>query len=369
MLELRPDLIHVNDWQTGLIPALLKLEYQGAPIFENLASLLTIHNLAYQGSFWHWDMLLTGLDWKHFNWKEMEFYGRLNLLKTGIVFSDAINTVSPTYALEIQTAEHGCGLDGVLRHRGSVLSGILNGIDKEVWNPATDGLLAVNYDVDSWQSGKHACKVALQEERNLEVRADWPLIGIVGRLETQKGWSLIIPVMKNWLATLNAQWVVLGTGQTEYQTALAGLQRKHPNKLSVEIGFSNELAHRIESAADIFLMPSQYEPCGLNQQYSLAYGAVPVVRRTGGLADTVVHATESTIADQTANGFLFLDFSVEAMERALIEAVSVYFKQPQIWQQIVRTGMKQDWSWSSSAKKYARLYEQTTSKSRSKQMV
>ncbi len=359
LLDWCPDLIHANDWQTGLIPALLKTEVEATPFYENIASLLTIHNLAYQGSFWHWDMLLTGIDWKHFNWKEMECFGRLNLLKTGIVFADAINTVSPTYALEIQTAEHGCGLDGVLRHRSNVLSGILNGIDDEEWDPAKDSMIVVNYDANSWQSGKLACKTALQRERGLKVDPAAPMIGIVGRLASQKGWSLIVEVMEKWLAKTEVQWVVLGTGQPEYHTSLSNLARQYPDKLGLELGFSNRLAHQIESAADLFLMPSQYEPCGLNQMYSLTYGTVPVVRATGGLADTVVDATEEAIQNRTANGFCFENFVAEELDVALTRAVGMYLGYPEIWQQIVLTGMKQDWSWATSAKQYARLYEQT----------
>ena len=369
LLDWQPDLVHANDWQTGLIPALLKTEYSGTPFYENMASLLTIHNLAYQGSFWHWDMLLTGMDWKHFNWKEMEFFGRLNLLKTGIVFADAINTVSPTYAAEIQTQEHGCGLEGILRHRSDVLSGILNGIDKNEWNPATDSHLVVNYDASSWRQGKSACKAAMQKERGLPENGDAPLIGVVGRLASQKGWGLIIHVMQKWLNESDVQWVVLGTGQPEYHDALRSLAERYPNKLSVELGFSNKLAHQIESASDIFLMPSQYEPCGLNQMYSLAYGTIPIVRTTGGLADTVIDASEDAITTGIANGFSFHDFNAGELDHAVSRAVGMYRAFPQIWEQLVQTGMKQDWTWTASAKKYSRLYEQTVARKLSHQQV
>ncbi len=367
ILDWSPDLIHANDWQTGLIPALLKTEFAGTPVYENIATLLTIHNLAYQGNFWHWDMLLTGLDWKYFNWNQMEFFGQLNLLKTGIVFADAINTVSPTYAAEIQTEEHGCGLDGVLRSRGNVLSGILNGIDGHDWNPATDSQLAVNYDLDSWQQGKAACKAALQEEAGLPQISNIPLIGIIGRLASQKGWSLILPVMDQWLRYSDAQWIVLGTGQPEFQAALSELASQFPQQLALKLGFSNRLAHRIESAADIFLMPSEYEPCGLNQQYSLAYGTVPVVRQTGGLADTVVDARPDTIGNGSANGFSFREFKAEHLDATLHRAVDTYLRHADIWRKLVVTGMGQDWSWSASARKYQRLYEQTIARKLSPQ--
>ena len=361
LMDWQPDLLHANDWQTGLLPALLKTEMAGLPFYENIASLITIHNLAYQGNFWHWDMLLTGIDWKYFNWKQMEFFGQLNLLKTGIVFSDAINTVSPTYAMEIQTSEHGCGLEGVLRHRSDVLSGILNGIDKQDWNPSTDKHLVVNYDINSWEEGKAACKTAFQADRGLSQEARVPLIGIVGRLASQKGWSLIIDVMRNWLPSANVQWAILGTGQAEYHEALQQLAEYYPDKLSVELAFSNESAHRIESAADMFLMPSEYEPCGLNQLYSLAYGTVPVVRETGGLADTIVDASENSIGNRVANGFSFKQFDSNELDVAVTRAVGMYNGFPEIWSQLVTTGMRQDWSWTASARKYQRLYEQTVS--------
>lgn len=362
LMEWQPDLIHLNDWQTGLIAALLKTEFAGTPFYENIATLLTIHNLAYQGSFWHWDMLLTGIDWKHFNWKEMEFFGRLNLLKTGIVFSDSINTVSPTYAIEIQTSKHGCGLDGVLRHRSDVLSGILNGIDDDQWNPSKDPHLVVNYDLNSWEQGKAACKAAMQTERNLPIDPNVPMVGIIGRLASQKGWSLILDVMNRWLPHSNVQWVILGTGQPEYHSALSSLAKTYPDKLSVELGFSNKLAHQIESAADIFLMPSQYEPCGLNQQYSLAYGTIPVVTRTGGLADTVVDASEAALQQGIANGFIMERFAADELDVALTRAVGMHRDFKDLWKKLIVNGMKQDWSWATSARKYVRLYEQTVSR-------
>lgn len=365
-LDWQPDLLHVNDWQTGLIPAILQSEYSGNEGWDRTPALMTIHNLAYQGNFWHWDMLLTGLDWKYFNWEQMEFFGQLNLLKTGLVFADAINTVSPTYASEIQTSEHGCGLEGVLRSRSDVLSGILNGIGSE-WDPATDPHLAVNYDANSWEAGKAACKAALRSKRCLPQRPEVPLIGLIGRLAEQKGWSLILPVMESWLGQVDAQWIVLGTGQPEYHDALQELAARHPESLSLELGFSAELAHQIESAADMFLMPSRYEPCGLNQQYSLAYGTPPIVRATGGLADTVVDAIEENIVRGTANGFSFAGFTVPELESAMGRAVEMYYQRKETWKQLVTNGMNQDWTWTSSARRYERLYQQTIARKRAHQ--
>jgi starch synthase len=359
-LELELDVIHCNDWQTGLIPALLKIEYSKTDRFRDVASLLTIHNLAYQGSFWHWDMLLTGLDWKYFNWHQMECYGRLNLLKTGIVFADSINTVSPRYAQEIQGSELGCGLDGILQQRREVLSGIINGVDYSIWNPATDLHLPRTYDVDSWQEGKAACKAALQLEMSLPVEPDVPLIGIVGRLSDQKGWSLITAVLEQWLQFGDAQWAILGVGEQKLQRVLSRLADQYPDKVSVRLQFSEPLAHRIEAGSDMELMPSRYEPCGLNQLYSLKYGTVPVVHETGGLADTIVDASEDAIENRTATGFSFESFDMDSLDAILRRACDVLRFQPDVWSQIVETGMRQDWSWTKSAREYERLYEATT---------
>ena len=357
VLGLEPDIVHANDWQTGLIPTYLKTEFAGTPPYDDITSVYTIHNMAYQGHFWHWDMLLTGLDWKYFNWREMEYFGQLNLLKSGIVFSDYLTTVSPTYAKEIQTVEQGCGLEGVLQNRADVLTGILNGIDTSVWNPASDPNITAKYTKKDWQAGKRACKAALQKQLKLEIHPDRPLIGIVGRLATQKGWSLIIPVMRQWLATIDAQWVILGTGQPEFEAALSQLQKKYPKKLSVNLKFANPLAHQIEAASDIFLMPSQYEPCGLNQLYSMAYGTIPVVRRTGGLADTVVDANANNVEKKLATGFCFDAFLSESLEQALARTVCCYGGSRTVWNQIVEQGMSRDWSWSASALAYESMYE------------
>lgn len=361
VLEIAPDIIHLNDWQTGLVPALLETEYRSNPIYENIASLITVHNLAYQGSFSGESMWLTGIDWKYFNWTQMEFYGSLNLLKTGLVFSDAINTVSPTYAKEIQTHEQGCGLEMVLQHRSEDLFGILNGIDPKIWNPALDPFIAKQFDPDSWPVGKAACKAELQYEHRLEVNAGRPLIGIIGRLASQKGWSLIIQVMSAWLEDPKneAQWIVLGTGDPDFHAALSSLHQSYANQLSVTLDFSNELAHKIEAGSDIFLMPSEYEPCGLNQMYSMAYGTVPVVRRTGGLADTVVDADLKSLENKTANGFSFEAFSAEAVDSTLRRAIRMYYEDKECWRQLVNTGIDTDWSWTASAKAYESLYQKT----------
>ncbi|NIP85773.1 MAG: glycosyltransferase, partial [Planctomycetales bacterium] len=259
-LDLEIDLVHLNDWPTGLIPAYLRIEHAGDPAYERIATLFTIHNLAYQGTFWHWDMLLTGLDWKYFNWRQMEFHGQLNFMKTGLVFSDALNTVSPTYAQEIQSPPLGCYLDGLLRHRREHLSGIINGVDYTVWNPASDPQIACRYDASSVAAGKAACKAALQAELGLAVAPDTPLVGVVGRLVDQKGLDLILPVMRQLAPSGSVQWAVLGSGAVSLEKELRQLAAEFPHQIAARIGFSDQLAHRIEAAADMFVMPSRYEP-------------------------------------------------------------------------------------------------------------
>ena len=358
LLDLPVDVLHANDWQTGLVPACLKIEYQRSPRYQRMASLFTVHNIAFQGQFWHWDMLLTGLDWKYFNWHQMEFHGKLNLLKTGMVFADSISTVSRRYAEEIQSSPLGCGLEGVLQHRRDVLSGILNGMDTSEWNPATDPHLAAKYDADNVALGKPLCKAALQKELKLPGRADVPLIASVGRLTDQKGFDLIPEVIQRWVQTSDAQWIILGTGQPKYHRLFESLAQRYPEKIAARLEFSNPLAHRIEAGADMFLMPSRYEPCGLNQLYSLKYGTVPVVRATGGLADTITGYGHAKPGDPPANGFSFDEYSPLALSETLRAACDV-FEQPEVWKQLVQTGMRQDWSWAVSAKKYVELYERT----------
>lgn len=358
LLELPVDVIHCNDWQTGLIPAMLRIEYQHARGYENIGTLMTIHNMAYQGQFWHWDMLLTGLDWKYFNWRQMEFWGNLNLLKTGLVFADAISTVSPRYAQEIQTEPLGSGLEGLLQQRREFLFGIMNGVDYAIWSPETDPHLAENYSVANWAQGKAACKQALQRALSLPEEPDAPVIGLVGRLADQKGWDLVAEVMKRWVNTRPVQWAILGTGEAAYHETLEALARERPDRVGLQLQFSNPLAHQIEAGADMFLMPSRYEPCGLNQLYSLKYGTVPVVRETGGLADSITDASNENLANGTANGFSFEAYDADVLELTLRRACDVYRSRPHTWKEIVEAGMRQDWSWEASARRYVEVYEQ-----------
>ena len=360
-LDLRPDVLHCHDWQAGLLPAYLKTLYSKRAAFQDIATLFTVHNLAYQGSFWHWDMELTGIGWEYFTLNHMEFYGRLNFMKTALSFADVINTVSPRYAKEIQSPPASCGLEGVLRHRSEDLYGVLNGVDYTAWDPATDPYIAANYDVESYQHGKAVCKAALQSEVGLPQRAGIPLIATVGRLADQKGFDLIAEVLPRWAQQIDVQWVLLGTGDQRYHELLAGLQREFPERVAVRLGFSNELAHRIEAGADLFLMPSRYEPCGLNQLYSLKYGAVPVVRETGGLADTITNCTVESLARGDANGFSFVESTPQALSEAIDRGCRAY-QNPDTWDQLVKNGMRQDWSWTRSAGVYEELYERAVAK-------
>jgi starch synthase len=362
-LGLNPEIVHCHDWQTGLVPAYLATRFDEQPWMSNAAAVMTVHNLAYQGRFWHWDMLLTGLGWEYFNWQQMEFYGQLNLMKTGLVFADAISTVSPRYAEEIQGNEHGWGLDGVLRSRRQVLTGIINGVDHDVWDPAHDPLIVHPYDDQRWQIGKQANREFLCHELNLPYSPELPLVGLIGRLADQKGWDLVIELLGAWLSDRRpVQWVVLGTGEARFQESLGELGHAYPERLAVHIGFSDRLAHLIEASCDIFLMPSRYEPCGLNQLYSLRYGAVPVVNPVGGLLDTVVDCDEQTLANGTATGFHMRGYHSGGLAGALDRAISLRRDDPESWSQVVRTGMCQDWSWGHSAGLYERLYCETLSR-------
>jgi len=343
-----PDVIHCNDWQTALLPVLLRVE--GA---SRAATVLTIHNLAYQGRFPAEQFPLTGLPPSVFTVRGLEFWGEVNLLKGGLYFADVLNTVSETYAREIQTPEFGAGLDGVLRDRREDLYGILNGVDYRAWDPAVDPLLPARYSAEDL-AGKGVCKQALQRELGLREAPEVPLIGMVTRLADQKGLDLVAAVLDDLLAR-GVQFVLLGTGEPRYHALFAGLAARHPSQVGVRLGFDDPLAHRIEAGADIFLMPSRYEPSGLNQLYSLRYGTVPVVRRTGGLADSIVDATPEALARGTANGFVFEAYAPAALIAALSRALHA-FRDPATWSALQRRGMREDFSWARSAGRYVELY-------------
>ncbi len=306
-LGLRPDIIHCNDWQTGLDPGLPEDALSTAAELAAAGSLLTIHNLAYLGLFWQWDMALTGLDWRLFNWRQLEFHGRLCFMKAGLVFADMLSTVSPTYAREIQTPRYGSGLDGLLRRPAGRPARDRQRNRPEVWSPSqrADARPQLRRG-DASTAGKAACKAWLQRRAGLAERPDVPLFAQIGRLDPQKGWDLLAAVAERLLER-DVQLVVLGEGDRKYHALLEDLARRYPGKCWAYLGFSDDLAHQIEAGADLFLMPSLFEPCGLNQLYSLAHGTVPIVRATGGLADTVVDTNPETLADGTANGFVFAE--------------------------------------------------------------
>jgi starch synthase len=355
LVDYWPDVVHVNDWQTGLVPVYLREVYRSQPDYDRVRTLFTIHNLAYQGQFWHWDMLLTGLDWQLFNYRQLEFYGQLNFLKAGIVFADLINTVSPTYAKEIQTPYFGCGLDGVLAERRERLFGIVNGVDYSIWNPATDPHIASTYDVQSVAERKPRCKAALQRRYGLPERPSTPVLGMVARLVEQKGLDLVMRAAESLLQQ-DVQLVLLGEGEAAYHRMLLGLRARFPDRVGAVFGFDDTLAHQIEAGADIFLMPSQFEPAGLNQLYSLKYGTVPVVRATGGLSDTITDYTPEAVAAGTATGFSFVAYTPAALVRTVQRALELYRGSSEKWLALARTGMLQDWSWDRIALEYEKLY-------------
>jgi starch synthase len=344
----QPDIVHCNDWQTGLVPPLLRRQAQSP------ATIFTIHNLAYQGLF----------DWKIFKklllpadfWsmEAMEFHNRFSFIKGGLVFADWVTTVSPTYAREIQTSAYGYGLEGLISHREDSLTGIVNGVDYAVWNPGRDLHIPVQFNARSL-THKLENKRALQEHFSLPVDNNIPLFATISRLVEQKGIDLIIDIVPD-LVKAGAQLIILGNGDSQLENAIRKAAAKYPQHISTHLGYDEALAHHIEAGADIFLMPSRFEPCGLNQIYSQRYGTVPVVRHTGGLADTVTDTTAATLDDKTATGFSFQEATAAALWGAVERALSCY-REPDTWLQIVRAGMKQDFSWKHSAQLYIELYE------------
>jgi starch synthase len=348
-LSWQPEVVHCHDWQTALAPALISLANR-RPV-----TVFTIHNLAYQGIFSRGSFSALHLPDKLWSPDGLEFYDQLSFIKGGLVYADHITTVSPTYAREIQTPEFGNGLDGLLRYRSKHLTGILNGVDDTVWNPATDENLVANYDASRF-SGKQKNKLALQREANLPAEPDVPVLGLVGRLVSQKGIDLVIGALRQLVQMqMPFQFVSLGAGAQEYEHALSELMLKYPQHVSVMIGYDEAHAHHIEAGADMFLMPSRFEPCGLNQLYSLRYGTVPVVRGVGGLADTVVDASVVNLADNSATGFVFAEASVSALVETLKRALDLYQDQA-AWQRLALTGMAKNYSWRTSAEQYLHLY-------------
>jgi starch synthase len=347
----RPDIIHCNDWQTALIPVYLNTIYKYDPFFSDTKVLFTIHNLAYQGLFAKEEYPKIGLDWVLFSIEYFEFYDKVNLMKAGLVYSDAINTVSPTYSREILTQEFGCGLDGVLKTRQKVLSGILNGLDYNIWNPATDAKIFKRYSIDDIED-KYANKEALQEECGFKVDRDIPMIGLITRLADQKGLDLLAKVA-NELLNMKVQFILLGTGDNKYHIFFEKIARAHKKNASINLRFDATLAQKIYAASDLFLIPSRYEPCGLGQMISFKYGTVPVVRLTGGLKDSVMEFDPKTME---GNGFTFEPYRAELLLSAIKRGLNLY-RSKAVWAGLVKKIMGLDYSWAKSAGEYIELYK------------
>lgn len=341
----RPDLVHCHDWQTGLVPALLSREPQRP------ATVFTVHNQSYLGRFDRAQFTALGLPEAWWHPEALEFYGDFSFLKAGLVFADRLTTVSPTYARELQRPEYGCGLDGVLRGRAAVFTGILNGIDTAVWNPATDPLLAQRYDAADVDAGKRANKAAVQAELGLPAAAQ-PLLVLVSRLVEQKGIDLVVELIARW-RDRPLQWALLGNGEPRWEEQLRALAAALPERVAVRIGYDEGLAHRLEAAGDFFLMPSRFEPCGLNQMYSQRYGTIPVVHRTGGLADSVVDVFAP--GDGIGTGLVFAAPEVDALAAALERGLALQ-RNPAAWSALRRSAMAVDFSWQRSARAYLEVY-------------
>lgn len=342
------DIVHCNDWQSGLVPALLSL-FEQRP-----ATLFTIHNLAYQGLFDKQAYIDLGLPAELWHMHGVEYHDLFSFIKGGLSYADCVSTVSPQYAIEIQSPELGYGLADLLKYRSDSLFGILNGIDTEVWNPGADNYLVHHYNRRS-MSGKDLNKQGLQQHFGLTVDQGLPMIGMISRLVEQKGLDIILQAMPK-LVELPLQWVFLGSGQVEYETGLVELSRQYPDRIAVTIGYDEQLSHRIEAASDCYLMPSMFEPCGLNQLYSLRYGTIPIVTRVGGLADSVIDYSSSKDNRFSATGFVMADFTAAALVKAVQRMLAAY-QQDDLWKKIQQNAMSQDHSWKHSAASYVELYQ------------
>lgn len=346
----QPDIVHCNDWQTGLTPAYMKLTDQ-----SHTKSLISLHNMAFQGCYPPNWVTTLGLPGSGFTIEGFEYHGQLSFLKAGIFYADAISTVSPRYAKEIQTAAFGFGLEGLLTKRGDEIKGILNGIETDEWNPAKDPHLVENYNVTN-MTGKKKVKLALQEKLGLNIDANAPLLGVVSRLTYQKGLDMLLPNLQK-LIDNGCQLALLGGGEKELETAFKAVADKNPGRVSVNIGYNEPLSHQIMAGADMFVMPSRFEPCGLNQLYGLAYGTPPIVNATGGLADSVVDCNEAHLANNTANGFVMVEASAEGLIASIKRAIETFRHDEKTWRQIQKNGMSQDLGWDKSAGEYLQLYK------------
>jgi starch synthase len=356
---LKPDLLHVHDWQGGFVPLLIRHEKLTGDWLDAPPTCLTIHNLAYQGTFPAWRYMFTNLPWDYFNSNGVEFYGQMNCLKAGIAFADLVTTVSPRYAREITTPEFGCGLEGLLQARQNVLVGILNGVDYEEWNTAHNPHLKHSYSVDNL-SGKTANKLDLQKELGLPVDAKIPLFGSITRLADQKGVDILLGALEEMLSA-DMQFVVLGSGEASFEEGYRDLAKRYPTKVSARIGFNQGLSQRIEAGCDFFIMPSRFEPCGLNQMYSLHYGTIPIVRITGGLDDSVTDISEDR---DRADGIKFAEYSSSVLAKGIRKALALY-SEPELLTHYRINGMTVEFSWEKTAKKYVvEVYERLLKSSR-----
>ena len=354
LLGFKPDIVHCHDWQTGLVPVYMKERFHDGEFFRDMKSIMTIHNLKFQGI---WDLKkvkdITGLPPYFFTSDKLEAYGDANYLKGGIVYADAVTTVSDSYAEEIKTPFYGEHLDGLMRARSNCLTGIVNGIDYEEFNPATDTRIVSNYNQKTFRKEKPKNKKALQQELGLEVNDKKFMIGIVSRLTDQKGLDLIAYMMDQ-ICTEDVQLVILGTGESQYENMFRHFAWKYPDRVSANIYYSEDMSHKIYASCDAFLMPSLFEPCGLSQLMSLRYGTVPIVRETGGLKDTVEPYNEY---ESTGTGFSFANYNAHEMMNTINYAKHVFYNNKRAWNKIVDRGMLKDFSWTSSAKKYQKLYD------------
>jgi starch synthase len=356
-INFQPVVIHCNEWQTALLPVYLKTLGKDDAFFRSIRTVFTIHNLAYQGIFPKEYMAVSGLSQELFSMNGLEYYGLMNFMKGGILFSDIVTTVSEKYAQEIKTPEYGYGLDGVLKDRSDDLYGVLNGVDYTEWNPETDPHIVSRYSAKDL-SGKRKCKEDLRRVMKLKGSEDSPITGMTMRLAQQKGCDILAEAVDE-LIKLDLLLVLLGQGEEKYEKQIADLGKKYKGRFGVKIGFDNVLAHKIEAGSDMFLMPSRYEPCGLNQMYSLKYGTIPIVRATGGLDDTIREFNPET---EQGNGFKFAEYSSAALIEEVKKALTAY-QNKRLWQKLVKKAMKEDFSWKKSALKYAELYDRVLSKS------
>ncbi len=352
LIGFKPDIIHCNDWHTGPIPFLLKYLYNKDSFYKGIKTVFTIHNLRYQGNYPKDLLKVLGISEDYFNPEQLEFYGQFSFMKTGILYADKINAVSNTYAREIQTPEFGELMDGVIRKRSKDLCGIVNGISYEQFNPETDEMIYKNYGIHN-PGFKKENKKALQKQSGLPVKEDIPLVGLVHRLVDQKGLDLVLAVMDKLLMQQRVQFVMLGLGDPYFVKKFKNLQKKYSDSMAAFFEFNEVLAHRIYAGADIFLMPSRFEPCGLGQMISLKYGTIPVVRAVGGLADTIRDFDPDT---QEGNGFVFEEYSSKAFLNAMERCLSVYTERKDIWDKLVKTALSEDFSWDRQADKYIDLF-------------